>query len=337
MGSGTGEGDFLWAIGGKIEDEYTVGDTTVYSVDEDRWYSSERGELAPMPHAVQGAGWALHEGRIYCFGGKTGPASGCSAYLQIYDIAADAWTVGEDLPAPRSKLGKHYPVVDGRFVYLFGGDCAEGVDERVAWNWRYDLETGRWDTGFADAPFSQSFPLPSRHEGWLYYSTGNTQSKGPVNDYPGALNQRYDPSTDEWQVVAPCPHPTTDGSGDRWGGELHYLGGWNTNQVFYREDAEHYVGPVRRLHAIYHYRSNSWRYGPLLPGRWHHGGARAAAGHLWRYLGTIDEEAASSGVEQHTNRIFRFDGERWEERRPAPVRKMNFGTLHSTIGPRRRG
>jgi hypothetical protein len=53
---------------------------------------------------------------------------------------------------------------------------------------------------------------------------------------------------------------------------------------------------------------------------------------LWRYLGTIDEEAGD-GVDQHTNRIFRWDGEAWMEMTPAPVKKMNFGTVFSTLGP----
>ncbi len=336
MGIGVGEGEFLWAIGGKIEHEHTVADTTVYSVTEDRWYSSANGELAPMPIAVQGAGWTIHEGRIYCFGGKTEAHSGCSAAVQVYSIRDDEWTLAEEMPAARSKLGKFYPVVDGRYLYLFGGDTAEGRFHRVGWNWCYDLEADRWDTQPADAPYSQSFPLPSFHDGWLYYATGNTQRKGGQNDYPGALNQRYNPTEDRWQVVAPCPYPVTDGSGDKWGDELHFLGGWNTNTEFYHEGADHYAGPVKRLHAIYNYESNAWRYAPQLPGHWHHGGCRATDRHLWRYLGTIDEEAGE-GTDQHTNRIFRWDGEQWDEMAPAPVKKMNFGTIRSEMGPRETG
>jgi hypothetical protein len=332
MGDGSEGGGFLWAIGGKIEDAYAVGDTTVYSIAEDRWHSSVNGELTPMPHAVQGAGWTLHEGKIYCFGGKTDAHTGCCAHVQVYDIARDEWTLADPMPAPRSKLGKFYPVVDDRYVYLFGGDSEKGRFDRVAWNWRYDLATCEWETDLADAPFSQSFPGPSYHDGWLYYATGNTQCTGPHNTYPGALNQRCNPQTDEWQVVAPCPHPVTDGCGDVWQGEYHFLGGWNTNPAFYHEGLDHYVGPVRRLHCIYSYEANAWRYGELLPGHWHHGGARSSGRYLWRYLGTIDE-GAGEGVDQHTNRIFRWDGEEWAELSPAPVRKMNFGNVYSRIGP----
>jgi hypothetical protein len=250
----------------------------------------------------------------------------------MYDIAADQWTVLDEMPAARSKLGKFYPVFEGRYVFLFGGDDAEGRFHRVNWNWRYDLETGSWDTDVADAPFSQSFPCPTYYDGWLYYTTGNTQCKGAQNDYPGTLNQRYNPYTDEWQVVAPCPHPVTDGAGDIWRGELHFVGGWNTNRAFYNEDCDHYMGPIKKLHAIYNYRANAWRYAPTLPGHWHHGGLRSDGEYLWHYLGTIDEEAGE-GVYQHTNRIFRWDGEVWMEMTPAPVRKMNFGTIFSTLGP----
>jgi len=38
----------LWAIGGKVENKYTVGDTTVYNNGTNEWYSSENGQLAPM-------------------------------------------------------------------------------------------------------------------------------------------------------------------------------------------------------------------------------------------------------------------------------------------------
>lgn len=336
MSAKTRPGLFLWAIGGKIEDEYTVDDTTVYSINEDRWYSSVNGDLAPMPHAVQGAGWTLYDGRIYCFGGKTEPHSGCSTFVQMYDIAADKWTVLDKMPAARSKLGKFYPVFEDRYIFLFGGDDAGGRFHRVNWNWRYDLETDSWDTEVADAPFSQSFPCPTYYDGWFYYSTGNTQCKGGQNDYPGALNQRYNPHTDEWQVAAPCPHPVTDGSGDIWRGELHFVGGWNTNRAFYNEGCDHYAGPVKKLHVIYNYRANAWRYGPGLPGHWHHGGTRSDGEYLWRYLGTIDEEAGD-GIDQHTNRIFRWDGEAWTEMTPAPVKKMNFGTIFSTLGPAAEG
>ncbi len=332
MATSASNGGFIWAIGGKIEDEYAVDDTTVYSIAEDRWHSSVNGELTPMPHGVQGAGWTLYRGKIYCFGGKTEPHSGCCDYLQVYDIAADEWTLLDPLPAPRSKLGKFYPVVDNHHVFLFGGDSEQGRFDRVAWNWRYDLQTGEWDTDPADAPYTQSFPGPSYHKGWLYYATGNTQCKGPQNNYPGALNQRYNPETDEWQVVAPCPHPVTDGSGETHRGEYHFIAGWNTNTEFYHEGAGHYIGPVKRLHAIYNYESNAWRYADMLPGHWHHGGARSSGDFLWRYLGTVDEEAGE-GVEQHTNRIFRWDGREWTEMSPAPVKKMNFSNVYSEIGP----
>jgi hypothetical protein len=333
MTDSTSTDEYIWAIGGKIEHEDALDDTTVYSIEEDRWYSSVDGELEPMPVGVQGAGWTYHDGKIYCFGGKTEFHSGWVDNVQVYDIEADEWTQREPMPEPRGKLGKFYPVVNDRYVYLFGGDNPDGRFSRVRWNWRYDIETDTWDTDVADAPFTQSFPCPSKHGEWLYYTTGNTQRKGGQNDYPGALNQRYHPETDRWQVVAPTPHPVTDGSGTKFGDELHFLGGWNTNEEFYNEDVDHYRGPVKRLHSVYDYASNSWRYEDLLPGHWHHGGTKAADGTLWHYLGTIDEETAERGSEQHTDRIFRWDGDEWTEMNPAPVKKMNFGTITTEIGP----
>jgi len=331
MTTPTGDGTFLWAVGGSLNDDaYATDDVTVYSVEEDRWYSSANGELARMPLGVRAAGWALYDGRIFCFGGKAEAEPNSVADVQVYDIEDDSWTVRDDMPKARSKLGKFYPVVEDGSVYLFGGDEVTGTHSRVAWNWRYDLETDTWDTDVADAPFTQSFPCPTYYDGWLYYSTGNTNRERSQNDYPGALNQRYHPGDDEWQVVAPCPHPVTDGEGDRYRDEFHFLGGWNTNETFYHEGAEHYRGPVGRLHAVYDYETSSWRYEDLLPGDgWHHGGARATEEYLWRYLGDIDEE----DHRRASDRIFRWDGEEWTEMTPAPVAKWNFGTVYSTVGP----
>lgn len=328
------KGEFLWAIGGKIENRHTVADTTVYNIGTDEWYSSENGQLSPMPHAVQGAGWTFYENKIYCFGGKTEPHSGCADYLQVYDIKKDKWELFNNLPKPRSKLGKYYPVVKNRYIYLFGGDDESGPFTRVNWNWKYDLKNSTWDTGTADAPFTQSFPLPSYHNGLLYYSTGNTGNNPEQNTYEGALNQCYHPEEDRWEVMAPCPIPTTDGSGDKWRNELHFIGGWNTNEVFYNPNTKNYKGPVKKQHLVYNYDLDEWRFESELPGNWHHGGTRGSKKYLWRFLGTIDEYIDIRKRNPHSNKIFRWDGVNWTEMKEAPVRKMNFGTIYTTIGPK---
>jgi hypothetical protein len=327
------KGEFLWAIGGKIENKYTVGDTTVYNIKKNEWYSSESDHLTPMPYAVQGAGWAFFENKIYCFGGKTGPHSGCCNYVQVYDIEEDEWDLFEPMPKARSKLGKFYPVIENQYLFLFGGDDAGGPFNRVNWNWRYDLVNDKWKTDVADAPYSQSFPLPSYHEGWLYYSTGNTGNEPEQNRYEGALNQRYNSKEDKWEVMNPCPIPTTDGSGDKWRGELHIVGGWNINESFYNEENKNYKGLIKKQHLVYNYELNTWRFESPLPGKWHHGGTRASEKYLWRYLGTIDEDIDIRSRNPHSNKIFRYDGKNWTLMQEAPVKKMNFGTIYTKFGP----
>lgn len=326
------KGEFLWAIGGKVENKYAVGDTTVYDISANEWYSSENGQLTPMPHPVQGAGWTFFDDKIFCFGGKTEPHSGCSDYVQVYKIEEDAWELYKRLPEPRSKLGKFYPIIDNRYMYLFGGDNAQGTFNRVNWNWRYDLLNDEWQVDVADAPYSQSFPIPSFHNGWIYYSSGNTGNK-PLNTYEGSLNQRYNPKTDKWEVMKPCPIPTTDGTGDKWHNELHIIGGWNINRDFYNPKRENYKGSVRKQHLVYNYDSNTWRFETQLPGHWHHGDARTNKNYLWQFLGTIDEEIDPKSPNPHSNKIFRWDGKQWNALKKAPVRKMNFGTIYTTIGP----
>jgi hypothetical protein len=326
--------EFLWAIGGKVENKFAVGDTTVYSIRGNKWYSSEDGQLNPMPYPVQGAGWTLFDNKIFCFGGKSKPHSGCCDYVQVYKIEEDEWELYNKMPKPRSKLGKFYPVIDNHYIYLFGGDNAQGPFNRVNWNWRYDLLNDIWKTDVADAPFSQSFPLPTYHNGWIYYSTGNTGNEPEQNTYEGALNQRYNPKEDIWEVMKPCPIPTTDGSGDKWRNELHIIGGWNINENFYNPKTKNYEGPVKKQHLIYNYDSDRWRFERELPGHWHHGGTRASKKFLWSFLGTIDEDIDIRSSNPHSNKIFRWDGKIWIEMKEAPIRKMNFGTIYTRIGPK---
>ncbi|MBD3354007.1 MAG: hypothetical protein GF364_21170 [Candidatus Lokiarchaeota archaeon] len=327
------KGEFLWAIGGKLESKHTVADTIVYNIDKDEWYSSEAGQLSPMPEAVQGAGWTFFESKIFCFGGKTEPHTGCCDLVQVYDIEEDTWELYNKMPKPRSKLGKFYPVVDDRYIFLFGGDDERGAFSRVNWNWRYDLKTDTWNTDVTDAPYTQSFPLPTYHKGWLYYSTGNTGNSPEQNTYEGSLNQRYHPKEDKWEVMSPCPIPTTDGSGDKWKDELHFIGGWNVNEAYYNPKSSNYKGPVKKQHMVYNYDADEWRFEAELPGNWHHGGTKANDEYLWRFLGTIDEDIDIRSKNPHTNKIFRWDGVSWEEMTPAPVRKMNFSTVLTDIGP----
>ncbi len=310
-----GSGHFLWAIGGKLEHQGCLDDTLVYNIGEDNWYRME-----DMPIAVQGAGWSLYENKIYSFGGKTLPHRGASKLVQVYNIENDDWNILENMPYSRSKLGKFYPPINDK-IYLFGGDNESGRYNRVNWNWEYDLETGAWNTDVSNAPYSQSFPVVTRHDGWLYFTSGNTGSKGPINDYPGALNQRYNPSSDEWEVMSPVPDPVTDGSGDRWDGELHIIGGWDTNPGFDWVFDGNYD-----KHWIYDYDKDSWRYGPDLPDEWHHQGVRGSENYLWNYLGRI-------GL-LHVNKIFYRNGENWIEKSSAPIPgKMNFGNIYTRIGP----
>jgi hypothetical protein len=84
---------------------------------------------------------------------------------------------------------------------------------------------------------------------------------------------------------------------------------------------------------VYNYHSDSWRYEEELPGHWHHGGTRASKNFLWSFLGTIDEDINIKMPNPHSNKLFRWDGKNWFKMKDAPIRKMNFGTIYTEIGP----
>ena len=167
----------------------------------------------------------------------------------------------------------------------------------------------------------------------MYYSTGNKGNEPEQNTYEGSLNQRYNPENDVWEVMVPCPNPTTDGSGEKWNNELYVIGSWNINLNFYNREKENYNGPVKKLHLMYNYDSNNWHFEYKLPRHWHLGGARASKDSLWRFVGTIEEDIYIRSRNPRSNMIFRWNGMIWIEMKEAPVRKMNFGTIFTTLGP----
>lgn len=107
-----------------------------------------KGVKAPMPQA---AGWASScevGGKIYVFGGHTTTETVHNLNLsntQIYNPAADAWTVGAPMPTGRAYTSAVY---SGGKMYIMGGVRYDSEDNSTLLdiNEAYDPATDTWTT-----------------------------------------------------------------------------------------------------------------------------------------------------------------------------------------------
>lgn len=185
------------AADGKI---YVIGGTTTveslwgyaYNVPTEKVmaYDAAMGTwslLAPLPQPITQATAAAVDGKIYLFGGDDW--YGYLDTVLVYDIAADTWSNLSTIPDG----GRAYAsaaAIDGR-IYLSGNQD----DERVL-----DI----FDT--ATATWSQTSPMQHmRYElGVVATTSGYLYAMGGAGgfDYSPLPAERYDPSTDRWQMVS---------------------------------------------------------------------------------------------------------------------------------------
>ncbi|WP_417470337.1 Kelch repeat-containing protein [Maricaulis sp.] len=101
----------LYAIGG------TRDDNSIYVFDPE----ARNWETVEIPDDVtrRGAAIVASEGRLYVIGGSMGGE--LSARVDVYDLEADAWTSGPDLPGASTAIAA---VVHHRRIHVLGGTGA---------------------------------------------------------------------------------------------------------------------------------------------------------------------------------------------------------------------
>ncbi|OOB92252.1 hypothetical protein B0T42_01120 [Rathayibacter sp. VKM Ac-2630] len=92
--------------------------------------------------AVENPAVVAHSGRLYAFGGSTGPFSGASRSLYRYDPATNAWTALASMATGRG--GVAGVVVGGR-IWAIGGMDSTGASLRTTE--KYDIATNTWSAG----------------------------------------------------------------------------------------------------------------------------------------------------------------------------------------------
>jgi uncharacterized protein (TIGR03437 family) len=216
-----------------------------------------------MPTAVQCPATGVIGGIVYVVGGATNTEVNIN---QIYDPAADNWTIGSPMPTAR-----YCPAaaVVNNMLYVFGGKL-NGSQLNVVE--AYDPSTDTWFTGYSPMPTARDSIKAVVNNGIVYVIGGFSNGRGRLNTVEsydpvadawteeaplltgkssfaagllgstivaaaglansGATgdNEGYDSSTDSWTALAPDPTPRWDGCSASISGQLYSAGGVNKSE-----------------------------------------------------------------------------------------------------------
>lgn len=209
----------------------------VYDPVSDSW-----SEAARLPLAL---GWsmpAVHDGKIYLFGGgyhRADQGMTSSDQAWVYDPALDRWDRLRSLPEPRMN---GFAAASGDFVYISlgynrQGGADDGVVEEFRSTYRYDPARDRYEK-VADAPETGCYIASGVHEGLVYAVPGSLREYGFHGDYQwadGALI--YDPQRNEWtkldipRIEKRVFYLTQSSASMVHGGRLWVIGGMAVNRT----------------------------------------------------------------------------------------------------------
>jgi N-acetylneuraminic acid mutarotase len=147
---------------------------------------------APIPEK---AGWpavAVHDGRIYLFGGdRKGIDAQQSDRAFAYDPATDSWRELARLPAPRSYAAAR---AIGGAIYIFGARTLHS-DTVDLTTYRYDPKRNTY-TRMADLPEGARFITQGEYNGYIYCIHGETADETYAD---GVL--KYDIARNAWSKL----------------------------------------------------------------------------------------------------------------------------------------
>lgn len=193
----------VYALGGFTEQNTNpVTDAHAYDVATDRW-----APIAPLSRPRGAAGSVELNGRIHLVGGASAPKEERASvgWHEVYDPAADAWSLRKALPAARDHIGivshdGRIHVIGGRFNTFEYNTGAHHVylPDRNTWELRSPLPTPRSGLGLVV------------YRGRFFAMGGEfgIQANGQITQAKvfGQM-ESYDPAADTWQSHAPMPTP----------------------------------------------------------------------------------------------------------------------------------
>ena len=259
----------IYIPGGILNDIVTTTSAfEVFNVKENSWQT-----LASLPSPRHHITPVIVDDKLYAIGGFHGPYPKWSlkSEMFIYDINSNTWEGGPSLSEPR---GEHIAVALGNKIHVVGGRVKQGEGEDHFDNYFdsnshlvYDTSTGEWVSA-ASAPTARNSAAAAVIDGLIYVVGGRynaIQKDGTQLQQNVAALERYNPSNDSWQTLAPMPEALGGNAAAALNGMLYVFGGeqW---------------APEHRVFSstwVYDPDTNKWNKGPDMPTARH--GLAAAA------------------------------------------------------------
>ena len=236
----------IYAIGGCAGVNKTTGNYTYLRVNEE--YNPDTKQWttkADMPTPRSDFGLAVHQNKIYVFGGKSGSESvtGKTVFLkttEVYDPATDTWERRSNMSTaciPSANAANGEIIVTSGLLNV---------------NMAYDPAADSWTT---------KKPMPNRvdssasaiYDGKIFFFGGSPLMGGISTN----LVQIYDPDTNTWKSGQPMPTPVTDACAG------------STTGLIATERIYVFGGRVENfgldLTQVYFPQNDSWRIGQSMP------------------------------------------------------------------------
>jgi uncharacterized protein (TIGR03437 family) len=151
-------------------------------------------------------------GKIYVLGGY--PASRItSRAVQVYDAAADTWSIAAPLPSP---VNHSMPATTGGKLYLIGGQSDAGNTSFVNTVYEYDPANDTWRTR-APMPLARGGGAAAVVDGKIYVAGGRPPR--------GADFAVYDPQLDQWTTLPRIPTQRNHLTAVGFEGKVYVIGG----------------------------------------------------------------------------------------------------------------
>lgn len=249
-----------------------------YDPATDRW-----NRLATLPEARHHIMLAEAAGELHAVGGFTGgfPNWQAQPTTFVYDVEADRWSRGVDLPVARAEGVAES--VDDR-VHVIGGRVrahpdAHTFNEHVD-STRHDIldpSTGTWTAG-APAPTARNSAASAVIDGEIYVVGGRRfalDDDGTARQVNVPDLEVYDPETDTWETRAPMPEARGGLAATEHNGRLYVFGG------------EQWV-PEQRVFGdawVYDPKTDEWQSLPPLPTPRHGLGAATVGDRIYTFGG----------------------------------------------------
>ena len=275
---------------------------------------------APLEIARSHAPTANYKGKLYVFGGG-GPNFQSLNSTVCYNPNTDKWT--ELSPMPTLRSGAVAATLDDRIYVIGGGFRQEDGNFRFLRTVDiYFPETDTWESG-PDMIEPHDYPAVAVLNDQIYVLGGHhpdaTQG-GPKTDPGFDFCERFDPSNNTWESIAPLPTPRFALSAVVMNGKIYAMGG----VAFKPEGFNNFT-----IIETYDHETDSWSSDDSFALPWPAAGlgAAMAADKLYIFGGYSDDD-----IHNRTS-CYNPATRSWitAAELPAPVAAMGVGTIGDTI------